>query len=70
MFMLETDAGGQNKQHAGGKNTLTLDNETEELSHKHLGLSQARAIQQGRQDKGMTQKELATVNTLQLFFPG
>ena len=38
-----------------------LDRETEELSHEKLGLSVAKAIQQARQEKKLTQKELAIV---------
>lgn len=39
---------------------LRLDNETEELHHERVPLSVGRAIQQGRQAKEMTQKDLAT----------
>ena len=42
------------------KNTLKLDLETEELSHSTVSLSVGRLIQKGRQQKGLTQKELAT----------
>ena len=55
------DAAGQNKQHTAAKNVAKLDRETEELHHEHVGLDVSRLIQQGRQAKGMTQKELATV---------
>jgi len=51
---------GQNKQHSASKNTAKLDRETEELHHDVVGLSVGRLIQQGRQDKKLTQKELAT----------
>lgn len=51
---------GQNKQHSAAKNTAKLDRETEELHHDHVGISVGRLIQQGRQAKDMTQKELAT----------
>jgi putative transcription factor len=51
---------GQNKQHVGDKNTAKLDRETEELHHETVGLDVARLIQQARQAKGMTQKDLAT----------
>jgi len=51
---------GQNKQHVGDKNTAKLDRETEELHHETVGLDVARLIQQGRQAKGLTQKDLAT----------
>jgi len=37
-----------------------LDRETEELKHKNVGMNLGKLIQKGRQDKGMTQKELAT----------
>jgi len=53
-------AGGQNKQFSTNKNTAKLDRETEELHHEHVGLEVCKLIQQGRQAKGMTQKELAT----------
>jgi len=53
-------AGGQNKQHQTSKNTAKLDRETEELHHDTIDLSIARLIQQARQSKEMTQKELAT----------
>ena len=56
--------GGQNKQHAPSRNTSKLDAETEELRHEHIGLDVGRLIQQGRQQKSMTQKDLATVCTL------
>ncbi|ELT88475.1 hypothetical protein CAPTEDRAFT_171839 [Capitella teleta] len=51
---------GQNKQHSSNANTARLDRETEELKHSHVGLDTARLIQQGRQAKNLTQKELAT----------
>lgn len=53
-------AAGQNKQHTAAKNVAKLDRETEELHHETVGLDMSRLIQQGRQAKGMTQKELAT----------
>lgn len=53
-------AGGQNKQISANKNTAKLDRETEELHHEHVPLDVAKLIQQGRQAKGWTQKELAT----------
>lgn len=53
-------AGGQNKQHSAAKNTAVLDRETEELHHDKVGLDVSRLIQQGRQAKGLTQKELST----------
>lgn len=51
---------GQNKQHKGDKNTAVLDAETEELHHEKVPLSLSRAIQQARQAKEWTQKDLAT----------
>jgi len=53
-------AAGSNKQHVISKNTAKLDRETEELHHDKVGLDVAKLIQQGRQAKGFTQKELAT----------
>jgi len=37
-----------------------LDRETEELKHKAIDKSVAQLIQQGRQGKGLSQKDLAT----------
>lgn len=54
-------AAGQNKQHVTTKDTAKLDRETEELHHDTLGLDVGRIIQQARNEKKMTQKELATV---------
>jgi len=51
---------GQNKQHSAAKNVAKLDRETEELHHDTVGLDVGRLIQQGRQAKGLTQKDLAT----------
>lgn len=51
---------GTNKQHAPTRNTAKLDRETEELKHKSIDNSVARIIQQGRQAKGLSQKDLAT----------
>lgn len=50
---------GQNKQLSASKNTAKLDRETEELHHEHVTLDVCKTIQQGRQAKGMTQKDLA-----------
>jgi len=50
---------GTNKQIVGTKNTAKLDRETEELHHDHVSLDVAKLIQQGRQAKTMTQKDLA-----------
>ncbi len=52
--------GGGNKQHGTGMNTAVLDRETEELKHNKVDLSVGKLIQQGRQAKGLTQKDLAT----------
>ena len=60
MFCL--DGGGGNRQHSSNKDTAKLDRETDELHHETLGLDIARLIQKGRQQKEMTQKELATVS--------
>uniref|UniRef100_A0A2K5W9V8 Endothelial differentiation-related factor 1 n=1 Tax=Macaca fascicularis TaxID=9541 RepID=A0A2K5W9V8_MACFA len=53
-------AAGQNKQHSITKNTAKLDRETEELHHDRVTLEVGKVIQQGRQSKGLTQKDLAT----------
>jgi len=53
-------AAGQNKQHLTSKDTAKLDRETEELHHDTLGLDVGRIIQQARNEKKLTQKELAT----------
>ncbi|XP_028851665.1 endothelial differentiation-related factor 1 homolog [Denticeps clupeoides] len=53
-------AAGQNKQHLVTKNTAKLDRETEELHHQRVTLEVGKVIQQGRQNKGLTQKDLAT----------
>ncbi|KAF6124050.1 endothelial differentiation related factor 1 [Phyllostomus discolor] len=55
-------AAGQNKQHSITKNTAKLDRETEELHHDRVPLEVGKVIQQGRQSKGLTQKDLATVS--------
>ncbi|XP_070532513.1 endothelial differentiation-related factor 1-like [Ptychodera flava] len=49
-----------NKQHSAAKDTAKLDRETEELHHERVSLDVGRLIMKGRQDKEMTQKELAT----------
>jgi len=61
-MMMTLVAAGQNKQHTAAKNVAKLDRETEELHHDTVSLDVSRLIQQGRQAKGMTQKELATVS--------
>lgn len=63
LFLLRmTGAAGQNKQHFITKNTAKLDRETEELHHDRVSLEVGKVIQQGRQSKGLTQKDLATVS--------
>ncbi|XP_053595841.1 endothelial differentiation-related factor 1 homolog isoform X2 [Microplitis mediator] len=52
--------GGSNKQHVNTKNTAKLDRETEELKHETVPLDLGKLIQQGRQSKGLSQKDLAT----------
>ncbi|XP_012261795.1 endothelial differentiation-related factor 1 homolog [Athalia rosae] len=52
--------GGANKQHVTTKNTAKLDRETEELKHDKVPLDLGKLIQQGRQAKGLSQKDLAT----------
>ncbi|KAG8190399.1 hypothetical protein JTE90_022041 [Oedothorax gibbosus] len=49
-----------NKQHSTSANTSKLDKETEQLHHDTIGLDVGRLIQQGRQNKNLTQKDLAT----------
>ncbi|GIX93491.1 endothelial differentiation-related factor 1 homolog [Caerostris darwini] len=49
-----------NKQHLTTLNTSKLDKETEQLHHDTVGLDVGRLIQQGRQNKNLTQKDLAT----------
>ena len=61
LFMFPDGAGG-NTQHQTSKNTAALDRETEELHHERVSMNLQRAMQQARQAKGMTQKELATVS--------
>ncbi|XP_788121.2 endothelial differentiation-related factor 1 [Strongylocentrotus purpuratus] len=51
---------GTNKQKSASKNTAKLDRETEELHHEHVSLDVGKVMQRGRQDKNLTQKELAT----------
>ncbi|KAJ8941180.1 hypothetical protein NQ314_010479 [Rhamnusium bicolor] len=51
---------GSNKQHVTTKNTAKLDRETEELKHETIPLDMGKLIQQGRQAKGLSQKDLAT----------
>ncbi|KAJ8888843.1 hypothetical protein PR048_008337 [Dryococelus australis] len=49
-----------NKQHLTTKNTAKLDRETEELKHDKIPLDLGKLIQQGRQSKNWSQKDLAT----------
>uniref|UniRef100_T1J792 HTH cro/C1-type domain-containing protein n=1 Tax=Strigamia maritima TaxID=126957 RepID=T1J792_STRMM len=49
-----------NKQHHTTLNTAKLDRETEELHHDKVTLEVGKMIQQARQAKGWTQKDLAT----------
>ncbi|VDO28252.1 unnamed protein product [Heligmosomoides polygyrus] len=51
---------GGNRQHTSNKNTLMLDEETEELHHDRVPLCLGKAIQQARQAKEWTQKDLST----------
>merc|ERR1712002_91440 len=53
-------AAGQNKQHTITKNTMKLDQETEELHHDTVSLDVAKIIQRARSEKGWSQKDLAT----------
>lgn len=54
------DGAAKNTQHVAAKNTAKLDRETEELKHKTVTADVAKTIMQGRQAKGMSQKDLAT----------
>ena len=67
MNICDSDAASQNKQHSANKNTAKLDRETEELHHDTLGLDVGKIIQQARQAKEMTQKDLATVTMATLY---
>nr|CAG4648999.1 EOG090X0ILG [Polyphemus pediculus] len=49
-----------NKHTVTSLNTAKLDQESEELKHDKIPLEIGKLIQKGRQDKGFTQKELAT----------
>ncbi|KAI1306001.1 Endothelial differentiation-related factor 1 -like protein [Halotydeus destructor] len=51
---------GTNKVTGTTLNTTKLDRETEELHHDKVPLDVGKLIAQGRQAKGITQKELAT----------
>ena len=53
--------GAASNKHTGTTlNTAKLDRETEELKHDKVPLDVGRLIQQGRQAKGLSQKDLAT----------
>jgi len=51
---------GQNKHQGAGMNSAKLDRETEELKHDKVPLEVGKLIAQGRQAKGLSQKDLAT----------
>ncbi|VDK52590.1 unnamed protein product [Anisakis simplex] len=51
---------GGNRQHTVDKNTARLDEETEELHHERVSLTLGKVLQQARQAKEWTQKDLAT----------
>jgi len=51
---------GTNKQHVITKNTAKLDRENEELKHDKVPIEVGKLIQQGRNSKGLSQKDLAT----------
>nr|SVE73935.1 EOG090X0ILG [Daphnia atkinsoni] len=56
-----TKYGAATNKHTGTSlNTAKLDQESEELKHASLSMDIAKLIQKGRQDKGFTQKDLAT----------
>lgn len=57
---------GTNKQHVATKNTAKLDRETDELKHQTVSSSVSKVIMQGRQAKGWSQKDLATVTKPQI----
>lgn len=59
-----TVGAGTNKQHVVTKNTAKLDRETEELKHDKVPLDVGKIIQQGRNAKGLSQKDLATVSNV------
>nr|CAH0099557.1 unnamed protein product [Daphnia galeata] len=54
------DGAATNKHTGTTLNTAKLDQESEELKHASLSMDVAKLIQKGRQDKGYTQKDLAT----------
>lgn len=60
IFIIAVGA-GTNKQFIATKNTAKLDRESEELKHDKIPLDVGKIIQQGRNAKGLSQKDLATV---------
>lgn len=58
------DGAASNKHPPTTLNTAKLDQESEELKHQSISLDIGKLIQKGRQDKGLTQKDLATVSLL------
>jgi hypothetical protein len=59
--VLILDGAASNKHAVTTLNTAKLDQESEELKHAAVPLEIGKLIQKGRQDKGLTQKDLATV---------
>ncbi|CAD6194216.1 unnamed protein product [Caenorhabditis auriculariae] len=51
---------GGNRQHTSNKDTARLDEETELLHHDRVSLSLGKVMQQARQTKEWTQKDLST----------
>jgi putative transcription factor len=56
------DGAASNKHPVTTLNTAKLDQESEELKHEKVPLEIGKLIQKGRGDKGLTQKDLATVS--------
>lgn len=50
------------------KNTAKLDRENDELKHEKIPMEVGKIIQQGRNAKGLSQKDLATVCGVSSFF--
>lgn len=69
MYLIYHNLGGAatNKHQVTTKNTAKLDRETEELKHDKVPIDLGRLIQQGRQAKGLNQKDLATVSSFYLY---
>ena len=66
-----SDGAATNKHSVTTLNTAKLDQESEELKHDKVPLEIGKLIQKGRQDKGLTQKDLATVHScliIEIFF--